>query len=122
MGGDKVSCEASSPYHFLELKILLGSHVELSQKLIFRQHSSIYLIFVSSVPLVGFILGSTGCFSLDWMMWHLGRLLNEERREWEPGKRKPKDYYRPMSHRDCRRMIPSGLTEGVWAQSGLEAD
>lgn len=47
--------------------------------------------------------------------------MNGERRDWELGKRKPKDYYRPMSHRDCRRMIPSGLTEGVWAQSRLEA-
>lgn len=41
--------------------------MEQSQKLIFKQHSSIYLIFVNSVPLVGFILGSAGCCSLDWM-------------------------------------------------------
>jgi hypothetical protein len=55
-------------------------------------------------------------------VWHLGRLLNEERREWELGKQKPKDYYRPMSHRDCRQMIQSGLMEGVWAASKLEVD
>lgn len=40
----------------------------------------------------------------------------------ERGKQKPKVYYRPMSHRDCGRMILRGMREGVWAQSWLEAD
>lgn len=46
----------------------------------------------------------------------------ERERETELGKRKPEDYYRPMSHRDCRRMIVSGMREGVWVQSRHEAD
>lgn len=37
----------------------------------------------------------------------------------ELGKQKLEDYYRPMSHRDCRQMILSGMREGAWAQAGL---